>query len=162
MSKCQNFLCTSVKTLSLQPVGPHGQSDPFSRSNEPWSVHTLHLEDFRVVEHHFFGDLDSDIKNINSFVDVHQDLSCATRCSSQLVRPIFKVKRVLNCTYLPFKQFSCVLAHHIWVIWTPMSENSKCFCGRPWRSFLCIRLDIMASMTHFQGRTSPEARITPI
>ncbi|KAG5611833.1 hypothetical protein H5410_023114 [Solanum commersonii] len=28
---------TFVKTLAMEPVGPHGQNDPFLRSNELWS-----------------------------------------------------------------------------------------------------------------------------
>ena len=36
--KFQKILWTSVKTLSMHPVGLHSQSDPFSRSNEPRSV----------------------------------------------------------------------------------------------------------------------------
>ena len=47
--KFQKFLWTSVNTLAMQPVGHHGQSDPFSRSNEPRSAHTPHLDDFRVL-----------------------------------------------------------------------------------------------------------------
>ncbi|KAG5578660.1 hypothetical protein H5410_058794 [Solanum commersonii] len=31
----QKFLWTSVKTLSMEPVDPHGQNVPFSRSKEP-------------------------------------------------------------------------------------------------------------------------------
>ncbi|KAH0664622.1 hypothetical protein KY285_025828 [Solanum tuberosum] len=32
---CQNFTWTSVENLSMEPVVPHGQNRPFSRSNEP-------------------------------------------------------------------------------------------------------------------------------
>ena len=47
--KCQIFLWTSFMTLSKNPVGPHGLSDQFSRSNEPHSEHTPHFDDFRVL-----------------------------------------------------------------------------------------------------------------
>ncbi|KAG5581225.1 hypothetical protein H5410_051852 [Solanum commersonii] len=30
-----NFLWTSVKTLVMEPLGPHGKTGPFSSSNEP-------------------------------------------------------------------------------------------------------------------------------
>ncbi|KAG5568916.1 hypothetical protein H5410_064079 [Solanum commersonii] len=33
----QNFTWTSVKTLPMEPVVPHGQNGPFSRSNYPQS-----------------------------------------------------------------------------------------------------------------------------
>ena len=52
--KCQIFLWTSIKTLSMQPVGHHGQSDPFSRSNEPRSAHTPYLDDFVFYSKPFF------------------------------------------------------------------------------------------------------------
>ena len=47
--KCQIFLWTSVKTLSMHPVGPHGRSDRFWRSNEPRIEHTPYFDDFRVL-----------------------------------------------------------------------------------------------------------------
>ena len=47
--KCQIFLWTSVKTFSMHTVGHHGLSNPFGRSNEPWSEHTPHFDDFRVL-----------------------------------------------------------------------------------------------------------------
>jgi len=31
----KNYTRTSIKTLSMEPVDPHGQNGPFSRSNEP-------------------------------------------------------------------------------------------------------------------------------
>ncbi|KAG5613949.1 hypothetical protein H5410_013773 [Solanum commersonii] len=31
---CEKILWTSVKTLAMEPVGPHGQTRPFSRSNK--------------------------------------------------------------------------------------------------------------------------------
>ncbi|KAG5576462.1 hypothetical protein H5410_056596 [Solanum commersonii] len=34
---CQNISCTSVQTLSKEPVGPDWKTDIFSRSNKPWS-----------------------------------------------------------------------------------------------------------------------------
>ncbi|KAG5568912.1 hypothetical protein H5410_064075 [Solanum commersonii] len=48
---------TSVKTLPMKPVGPHGQNDPFSRSNDPRSKILTssseqvnpHFVDFRVL-----------------------------------------------------------------------------------------------------------------
>ena len=46
--KCQIFLWTSVKTLSMHTVGHHGLSGPFGGSNEPRSEHTPHFDDFRV------------------------------------------------------------------------------------------------------------------
>ena len=47
--KCQIFLWTSVKTLSMHTVGHHGLSGPFGGSNDPRSEHTPHFDDFRVV-----------------------------------------------------------------------------------------------------------------
>ena len=47
--KCQFFLWTSVKTLSMHTVGHHGLYDPFGRSNEPRSEYTPYFDDFRVL-----------------------------------------------------------------------------------------------------------------
>ena len=43
------FSWTSFKTLSMYKVGHHCLSDPFGRSNEPQSEHTLHFDDFCVL-----------------------------------------------------------------------------------------------------------------
>ena len=47
--KCQIFLWTSVKTLSMHTVGHHGLSGTFGGSNEPRSEHTPHFDDFCVL-----------------------------------------------------------------------------------------------------------------
>ena len=47
--KCQIFLWTSVKTLSMHTIGHNGLYDPFGGSNEPRSEHTPHFDDFRVL-----------------------------------------------------------------------------------------------------------------
>ena len=47
--KCQMFLWTSIKTLSMHQIGPHSPYDSFWRSNEPWSEHTPHLDDFCLL-----------------------------------------------------------------------------------------------------------------
>ncbi|KAG5588772.1 hypothetical protein H5410_049206 [Solanum commersonii] len=44
---CQKFSWTSVKTLAMEPVGPHGKNVPFSWSNDPRSrISTLFLPEF--------------------------------------------------------------------------------------------------------------------
>ncbi|KAG5593554.1 hypothetical protein H5410_044068 [Solanum commersonii] len=45
----QNFTWTSVKTLSIELVGPYGQNGLFSRSNEPQSRKTPYFTDFHVL-----------------------------------------------------------------------------------------------------------------
>ena len=47
--KCKTFSWTSVKTLFMHTVGHHDLFDPFGGSNEPWSKHTPHFNDFRVL-----------------------------------------------------------------------------------------------------------------
>ena len=47
--KCQIFLWTSFKTLSMHTVGHYGLSDPFGRSNDLRSEHTPYFDDFRVL-----------------------------------------------------------------------------------------------------------------
>ncbi|KAG5568903.1 hypothetical protein H5410_064066 [Solanum commersonii] len=37
---CENFTWTSVKTLPMDPVGPHSQNDPFSGLNNP-RIHVI-------------------------------------------------------------------------------------------------------------------------
>ena len=49
-----------------------------------------------VIAHHFLGDLDSEEKMPNFFMDVCQDLVYAYGWPSRLVRPIWKAKRAPN------------------------------------------------------------------
>uniref|UniRef100_A0A3Q7J962 Uncharacterized protein n=1 Tax=Solanum lycopersicum TaxID=4081 RepID=A0A3Q7J962_SOLLC len=42
-----------------------------------------------------------------------KDLGCATGWTSQPVPPIHKVKHPWNCTYLPFRRFSCAIVDHL-------------------------------------------------
>ena len=78
----------------MHTVVYHGLYDPFGRSNEPRSEHTLHFDDFRVLLHTIswvIGILKSKMPNF--FMDVRQDLVYAYGWPSRLVRPIWKVKR---------------------------------------------------------------------
>ena len=48
----------------------------------------------------------------NFFLDVRQDLVFEYGWPSQLVRPIWKVKRASKLAYPSFQQFSCAIAHY--------------------------------------------------
>ena len=61
------------------------------------------------------------------FVDVHQDLVYAYSWPSRFVRPIWKVKRAPKRAYPSFRQFSCAMAHHFWVIRIPTSKMPNFF-----------------------------------
>ena len=95
----------------------------------------------------------------NFFVHVHQDLIYAYGRPSQLVQPIWKVKRAPKLAYLSFRWFSCAIAHHF--LGDPDSDvkNAKFFRGHPSRPCLCIRLAITDCLAHSEGQTSPEESI---
>uniref|UniRef100_A0A3Q7J3D5 Uncharacterized protein n=1 Tax=Solanum lycopersicum TaxID=4081 RepID=A0A3Q7J3D5_SOLLC len=97
------------------------------------------------------GDPDSDVKNAKFFVDVHKDLVYAYGLQSQLVRPIWKIKRAPKRAYPSFRRFSCAIAHHF--LGDPDSDvkNTKFLRGRPSRPCLCIRLAITACPTHLEA-----------
>ncbi|TMW95314.1 hypothetical protein EJD97_009091, partial [Solanum chilense] len=70
-------------TLYMTTVGPHGQSDPFTRSNEPRSAHTPHFNDFRVLYQTIFWVIHIPTSKMPKlFVDVRQDLCYASSCPS--------------------------------------------------------------------------------
>ena len=84
----------------------------------------------------------------NVFVDVRLDLVYAYGQPSN-------EPRSEHTPY--FDYFSCAIAHHF--LGDPHSDvkNAKFFHERPSRPCLCIRLAIMAWLTHLEGQTSPEA-----
>ena len=158
--KCQMFSWTFVKTLSMHTVGHHGLSDPFERSNEPWSKHTPNFDDFRVLYHTTFWVIwIPTLKMQNFFVDVRQDLVYAYGLPSRIVRAIWRVKRAPKRAYASFRRFSCAIEHHF--LGDPDSDvkNAKFFRGRLSRPCLCIRLAITDCAGHLEGQTSPEASI---
>ena len=97
----------------------------------------------------------------NFFLDVLQELGNENGWPSRPVRPIFKVKRAPKQAYPPFGWFSCDIANHF--MGDPDSDfkNSKNYCGRPSRPWICSRFALTASPSQFQGQTRPEARIPP-
>ncbi|KAG5578677.1 hypothetical protein H5410_049304 [Solanum commersonii] len=113
---CQIFSWTSVKTLAIElvgphgqkPVGPHDQNIPFSRSNEPQTVHGLFGD--LEFEAHFCQkipwtsvktlDMDSSqlaltakMSNFEGQMIPSTDLSYGANWTSRLKRLIFKAKR---------------------------------------------------------------------
>ena len=144
----------------MHTVGHHGLSDPFGGSNEPRSEHTPHFDDFRVLLHTIFWVIRIPRSKMpNVFVDFCQDLVYAYGWPSRLVRPIWRVKRSLKRAYASCRRFSCAIAHHFLGDQDSDVKNAKCFRRRPSRPCICIRLSIMASPTHLEGQTSPEASI---
>ena len=97
----------------MHTVGHHGLSDTFGRSNEPRSEHTPHFEGFYVLKHTIFWVIQiPTLKMPIFFVDVRQDLVYAYGWPSQIVQPIWKVKRAPKRPYPSFRRFSCAIAHH--------------------------------------------------
>ena len=87
-------------------------------------------------------------------MDVRQDLVYAYGWPSQIVRAIWRVKRAPKRVYASFRRFSYAIAHHFLGDPDPDVKNAKCFCGRPSRPFLCIRLAITDCPVHLEGQTS--------
>ena len=132
----------------MHTVGHHGLYDPFGRSNEPRSEHTI----FWVIRI-------TTSKMPNFFVDVLQDLVYAYGWPSRIVLAIWRVKRAPKRAYASFRRFSCAIAHHFWGDPESDVKNAKFFRGRPSRPCLCIRLAITDCPGHLEGQTSPEASI---
>ncbi|KAG5569109.1 hypothetical protein H5410_058875 [Solanum commersonii] len=129
---CKNFSRTSVKTLPMELVGPHGQNGPFSRSNKPrskpylWSQLALTAKTAHFQGHMIPG----------------ADLTYGSSWPSWPKRPIFKVKRS------PKQNFIIIFA--------------KILHERPLRPYLRSHLALTTKMAHFQGQTIPEAGKPPI
>jgi len=152
-----------VKTLFMRTIDPHGQSNPFSRSNESQSVHTPHFINFScAIPNYFLGDPDSNIKNTEIFCGRRQDLGYAAGWPSRPVRPIFKVKRSPKHAYPPFRRFLCAIPNHFLGYLDSNVKNAEILCGHPSRPWLGIRLTLISSPTHFKGQTSSEVRILSI
>ena len=112
----------------MHKAGYHGLSDAFGGSNEPRSEHTPHFDNFRVLYHTVFWVIRIPTSKMpNVFVDVRQDLFYAYDWPSQLVRPIWRVKRAPKRAYASFQRFSCAIAHHFLVIEIPKLKMPNVF-----------------------------------
>ncbi|KAG5613700.1 hypothetical protein H5410_013524 [Solanum commersonii] len=142
---------TSVKTLPMDPVGPHGQNGPFSRSNDPefwknftWtSVKTLTME--TVGPHRQNGPF-SRLNNPRSRIPTYflqkfyMDLTYEASWPSRPKQPIFKS----NDPRIGIDLFFAKILH-----------------GRPLRNYPWSQLALTAKMAHFQGQMIPEKASWP-
>uniref|UniRef100_A0A3Q7HDN9 Uncharacterized protein n=1 Tax=Solanum lycopersicum TaxID=4081 RepID=A0A3Q7HDN9_SOLLC len=160
-SKIQNifvdvrqYLAYASSWPSRQPVGHHGQSNSFSRTNEPRSAHTPISMIFVCYSKPFFG-----LSRLR-----RQKAKFFCGCSS---RPCLcsRLAIMSNLTYLQGQkspEASIPLISTIFVCYSKQfiglrRQKFKIFCGRPSRPCLCIRLALTASTTNFEGQTCPEA-----
>uniref|UniRef100_M1AVU6 Uncharacterized protein n=1 Tax=Solanum tuberosum TaxID=4113 RepID=M1AVU6_SOLTU len=126
---------TIIKTLAMEPVGPHGQNDSFSRSNAPRSrIRTSFL--------------------LKSFMDVRLDLNYGDSLPLRLKRPIFKVKRTPEQVNPLFYRFSFAIIHHLF----GDPEFRTHFCRNlSWTFVKTLSMKPGAKTDHFQRQLSPGA-----
>ncbi|KAG5569107.1 hypothetical protein H5410_058873 [Solanum commersonii] len=124
---CQNFTWTSVKTLPMEPVGPHSQNGPFSRSNDPGRVNHPFCQFLCAIVHGIFGD------------------------------PDFRPHFCQNITYKSVKTLSIEpVVNGIFGDPEFRPHFCQNFTGHPLRPYLWSQLALTAKMTHFQGQMIPE------
>ncbi|KAG5576388.1 hypothetical protein H5410_056522 [Solanum commersonii] len=126
----QPIVKASLKTLSMELVGPDGKTDPFSRSNNPQGRYTPRFVDFQTLVLEPIGPVRSTSPFSRSndprsgpwifwsskfstsfllkvFVDVRQDLSYGAGWFCQANRPIVKIKGTPEWVNPPFCKFLC-------------------------------------------------------
>ncbi|KAG5593562.1 hypothetical protein H5410_044076 [Solanum commersonii] len=134
----QNFTRTSVNTLAIEPVCPHCQNGPFSRSNKPPS-NSQSLLVIRNFDHIL----------PKNFMDVRKDLSYGAIRPSQKKWLIFKVKRSSeqSIDFLVIKNYDLIFAKNLH--------------GCPLRPYLSSQLSLMAKTAYLQGQTNPGSEFRP-
>ncbi|KAG5603467.1 hypothetical protein H5410_024959 [Solanum commersonii] len=149
----------------MKPVGPHGQNDPFSRSNYPQnrtSVKTLPMEP--VGPHGQNDNLQCQtIPGANipmELVGPHGQNDPFSRpnkpqssCPSRPKRPIFKVKRAPQQTFVKTLPIEPVRSHGQNNLFSRSNDSWS-------RPYLWSQLALTVKTTHFQGQTIPEADLT--
>ena len=112
------------------------------------------------IANHFLGDSDSNVKNVKKelwtsvkTLDMHQ-------FGPHGHFPIFKVKRAPK--RIPsFQRFSFAIENHCLCDQDSDIKNAKILCGHPSIPWLCIRLDLMASPTHFKVKRALKLAYPP-
>ncbi|KAG5628344.1 hypothetical protein H5410_000061 [Solanum commersonii] len=172
---CQNFTWTSVITLIVEPVGPHDQNNPFSRSNDPrnlsyganWPSHPKrlifkvkraleqenpHFANFSVI-HGFF--CDPEFKP--HFCQKFSWTSAKNLAMEPPKRPNFKVKQAPEQTSVKTFAMEPVGPHG--------QNDPYSWLTEPWsrsllRHYPWSQLPLTAKTTHFQGQKSPGADLS--
>ncbi|KAG5591681.1 hypothetical protein H5410_042195 [Solanum commersonii] len=128
---CLKFSWTFVKTLVIEPVGLDGQTNSFSKSNDPQSRQTGPFPRSKEPR--------------------------AAGWSRWANRSIYKVKRSLEQVNTHFTDFLCAIVHKFSVIQNFDMNFVEFFHGRPLRSSSLSKLVLTRKSAHFQGQTSPRA-----
>ncbi|KAG5574357.1 hypothetical protein H5410_054491 [Solanum commersonii] len=155
---CQNFTWTFVKTLPMEPVGPHSQNGPFSWSNDPRSRQTLYFADFRNPDFIFAKILPGRLLRpylwsqlaLTAKTPIFKgqtipgvDLTYGASWPSRPKWTIFKVKRS------PEKSTELLVIQNFELIF------AKILLGRPLGPYVRSQLALTAKTPHFQGQTIP-------
>ena len=108
-TKLSKILWKTVKTLTIHPVEPQSQSDPFSRSNQPRSAHTPLFRRFSCdITNLFLVILIPTSKIPKFFVEVRQFLVYAADWPSRLVWPFLRSNNPRSA-HTPHLDNFCVL-----------------------------------------------------
>ena len=145
--------------MDMQPVGPHDQYDPFSRSNEAQSAYTPYFDDFRVQT--IFGWSEFKRQKCQKFM--------WTSVKTLAMHPVgprghathFQGQTSPKTRISPFGRFSCPRANHFLGDSNSGLRNAIIFCGRPLRPHLCIRLTLTGNLTHFKDKRAPKRTYPP-
>uniref|UniRef100_A0A3Q7GMT5 Uncharacterized protein n=1 Tax=Solanum lycopersicum TaxID=4081 RepID=A0A3Q7GMT5_SOLLC len=124
------WLCIRL-AFTTSPTHFQGQTSPEARI-------PLSRRFSCAIANHFWVIRIPTSKMSNFFLDVGQDLYYASSSPSRTFQPILKVKQAPKPNHFLGDPHSDV-------------KNAKNLCGRPSRPCICIRLDLMASPTHFQA-----------
>ncbi|KAG5607802.1 hypothetical protein H5410_029294 [Solanum commersonii] len=170
---CQKFSWTSVKTLVIETVGPHGQNVPFSRSNGPGSdlsygssrpsrpkrpIYKVKRAPYQPSwpKHPIFKDKRAP----------EQDLSYGASGLSRTKYPIFMVKPVpkrIATSFLP-KFFVDVREDLSYGASWPTRPKRPLYKSMDflviWNFELWSQLTLTAKTSHFQGQTKPRADLS--
>lgn len=124
-SKMKSFSWTSIKTLDMHMIGPHGHDGKFSMSNKCWKAHNLDL--LMIMCYSTLSLLVIQISNYKNAKFCHGRQLGPWIWFFWPSRPwwlILNVKQAQMCA--PFCRLSCAIAHHIfcWSIF-PMSKIPK-------------------------------------
>ncbi|KAG5569105.1 hypothetical protein H5410_058871 [Solanum commersonii] len=162
----QNFTWTSVKTLPMEPVGPHGQNDPFLRSNNPQSRQTPILPIFMgyKFQPHFCQNVTYTFVNTLPMEPVGPHGQNIPFLRSKIPGAVYGFFGNLelrsyfcqNFTWrsvktLPMEPFD----PHDQT--GPFSGSNEPRSRRPLRPYLWSQLALMDKTAHFQGQTISEA-----
>lgn len=148
----------------MKQVAPDGHACPFSRLNDPQSVHTPYFSDDHVLYLTIIvGDQNFKLQRHKNFSWTSMITLAMKSVALSGHAELFSRQKSHEGRIFPFCHWSCSIAHNIcWWYEIPTSKNVEVSRGRPLRPWWCSLFSLITMPALLPYKMSPQACIPPV